>query len=63
MALVRGHRGNYGWLLGNWRAYTPKVQDAVVEEIFGRQNRLPSLLDAIGEEVVPASAQACGASK
>ena len=43
-------------LLGNWPAYTPKVQDAVVEEIFGRQNRLPSLLDAIGEEVVPASA-------
>ena len=43
-------------LLDNWPAYTPKVQDAVVEGIFGRQNRLLSLLDAIAEGTVPASA-------
>ena len=42
-------------LLDNWPAYTPKVQDAVVEGIFGRQNRLLSLLDAIAEGPVPAS--------
>ena len=33
-------------LLANWSSYTPKVQTAVVDAIFSRQNRLPGLLDA-----------------
>jgi putative membrane-bound dehydrogenase-like protein len=43
-------------LLESWPSYTPKVQDAVIEGIFGRHNRLVSLLDVIGQGVVPASA-------
>ena len=42
-------------LLENWPAYTPKVQDAVIDGMFGRRNRLLSLLDAIDEDAVPAS--------
>lgn len=33
-------------LLANWGSHTPKVQVAVVDALFGRQNRLPGLLDA-----------------
>jgi putative heme-binding domain-containing protein len=33
-------------LLANWSSYTPKVQAAVLDAIFSRQNRLPGLLDA-----------------
>jgi putative heme-binding domain-containing protein len=33
-------------LLANWSSYTPKVQTAVVDALFSRQNRLPGLLDA-----------------
>ncbi len=39
-------------LLANWGSYTPKVQAAVIQAIFGRQNRLPGLLDAIEQEIV-----------
>ena len=34
-------------LLANWPSYTPKVQAAVVDAVFSRQNRLPGLLDAV----------------
>ena len=33
-------------LLADWSSHTPKVQAAVVDAIFSRQNRLPGLLDA-----------------
>ena len=33
-------------LLANFNGHTPQLQDAVIEAIFGRQNRLPKLLDA-----------------
>lgn len=42
-------------LLANWASYTPKVQAAVVDAIFGRQNRLPGLLDAAEKGTVPLS--------
>jgi len=42
-------------LLANWPGYTPKVQDAVLEALFSRQNRLPKLLDAIEEGLVQPS--------
>jgi len=40
-------------LLAHWQAGTPKVQAAVMEAIFGRQNRLPKLLDALGAGAIP----------
>jgi len=42
-------------LLANWPSYTPKVQDAVVEAVFSRQNRLAKLLDALEEGTVQPS--------
>ena len=39
-------------LLANFNGYTPQVQDAVIEAVFGRQNRLPKLLDAVEQGVV-----------
>jgi putative heme-binding domain-containing protein len=39
-------------LLANFNTYTPKVQSAVVDAIFGRQNRLPALLDALEKGTV-----------
>ncbi len=43
-------------LLENWPSYTPKVQIAIIEAIFGRKNRLPNLLDAMQAGVVRPSA-------
>ena len=43
-------------LLDGFNRYTPKVQDAVVEAVFSRRNRLPKLLDAVEKGTVPASA-------
>jgi len=43
-------------LLANWPSHTPKVQSAVIEAIFSRQNRLPKLLDAIQEGIVQPAA-------
>jgi len=40
------------FLLANFDSYTPKVQTAVINAVFSRQNRLPKLLDAIQEGVV-----------
>jgi putative heme-binding domain-containing protein len=34
-------------LLDAWPSYTPQVRSAVLEAIFGRENRLPGLLDAL----------------
>jgi putative heme-binding domain-containing protein len=34
-------------LLGNFKSLTPKAQGAVIDAVFGRQNRLPALLDAL----------------
>jgi len=34
-------------LLRNFKTCTPKIQNAVVDAVFGRQNRLPALLDAL----------------
>lgn len=41
-------------LVENWVGLAPKVQEAVVDAFFARQDRLPNLLDAIEKEVVPA---------
>ena len=43
-------------LLVNWPSYTPKVQTAVLEAVFSRQNRLAGLLDAIEQGDVQPSA-------
>jgi len=43
-------------LLANWPSFTPSVQTAVIDTLFGRQNRLPALLDAIASGTVPVSA-------
>ncbi len=42
-------------LVEGWPSYTPKLQDAVLAAIFSRKNRLPSLLDAVEEGIVPRS--------
>ncbi len=43
-------------LLANWSGFTPKVQSAVIEAVFARTNRLPSLLDALERgKVAPGS--------
>lgn len=39
-------------LLTNFNSYTPKVRDAVIDAIFGRQNRLPALLDGLEKGTV-----------
>ena len=39
-------------LLANFNGYTPQLQDAVIEAVFGRQNRLPKLLDAVEQGIV-----------
>lgn len=39
-------------LLAGFRSYTPKLQAAVIEAIFTRRNRLPKLLDAVGQGTV-----------
>ena len=39
-------------LLDGFAGFTPKVQKAVVDAIFARQNRLPKLLDALEQEVI-----------
>ncbi len=39
-------------LLAGFNTYTPKVQSAVVDAVFGRQNRLPALLDALEKGTV-----------
>ncbi len=43
-------------LLDNWPSYTPKLQDAVLQAVFARQDRLPKLLDAIEDGLVQPSA-------
>ncbi|MBI4601586.1 MAG: HEAT repeat domain-containing protein [Planctomycetes bacterium] len=43
-------------LLEGWAGHSPRVQAAVIDALFGRQNRLPVLLEVIrGDEVEPAS--------
>src|SRR5262249_41235106 len=42
-------------LLANWTGLGPQVQEAVVDAFFARQDRLARLLDAIDEEIIPAS--------
>jgi putative membrane-bound dehydrogenase-like protein len=45
-----------GLLLKEWPRYTPRVQTAVLDALFSRQDRLPLLLDAVERRVVdPAS--------
>ncbi len=39
-------------LLANWTGLVPKVQEAIVDAFFARQDRLPQLLDAVGQGVV-----------
>jgi putative heme-binding domain-containing protein len=41
--------------LSNWSGLLPSVQDAIVEALFARQERLTDLLDAIQNGVVPAA--------
>ncbi len=43
-------------LLDRFAAYTPKVRVAVIAAVFSRQNRLPVLLDALEEGVLPLAA-------
>lgn len=40
-------------LLANWLSKTPKVQTAVLDAVFQRQNRLAKLLDALQQGAVP----------
>lgn len=40
-------------LLGIWASSTPKVQAAVIDAVFSRQNRLPALLDALEAKKIP----------
>ncbi len=42
-----------GLLLGIWQSSTPKVQAAAIDAVFSRQNRLPSLLDALAANKIP----------
>lgn len=42
-------------LFANWAGLGPKVQEAVVDACFSRQDRLPWLLDAVEQELVPAT--------
>ena len=42
-----------GLLLNVWQSATPKVQTAVIDAVFSRQNRLPILLDALKEKRIP----------
>ncbi|MCL4205064.1 MAG: c-type cytochrome [Pirellulaceae bacterium] len=42
-----------GWLIADWPARTPAAQQAVLEAIFARQQRLPPLLEAIAERRIP----------
>jgi putative heme-binding domain-containing protein len=42
-------------LLAGWASHTPKVQAAVLDAVFARQNRLAGLLDAVEKGKVPAS--------
>jgi putative membrane-bound dehydrogenase-like protein len=39
-------------LLTNWQAASPKVQEAALDALFARQNRLPKLLDAVAAGTV-----------
>jgi putative heme-binding domain-containing protein len=39
-------------LLDDFAGYTPTVQEAVMQAVFARQNRLPKLLDALEQEIV-----------
>ncbi len=39
-------------LLAGFKGHTPKLQSAVIDAIFSRQNRLPKLLDAVEQGVV-----------
>ncbi|MCP4785607.1 MAG: c-type cytochrome [Fuerstiella sp.] len=39
-------------LLSNWSAFSPNVQSAVIDTIFGRANRISGLLDAIEQDTV-----------
>jgi len=43
-------------LLANWSGLAPKVQEAVIEACFARQDRVPWLLDAVAAETVPPTA-------
>lgn len=42
-------------LLANWQTNTPKTQQAAMDALFARQNRLPGLLDALAAGTVPLS--------
>jgi putative heme-binding domain-containing protein len=42
-------------LLAGWNSYAPRLQNAVIEAICSRQERLPSLLDAIEKKIVAPS--------
>src|SRR5262249_13107760 len=42
-------------LLKGWDGYSPRLQTAVLDAIFGRQDRLPLLLDAIANKTVDPS--------
>ena len=41
-------------LVEHWRRYSPSVRREVAEALFARTSRLPALLDALAEGVVPA---------
>jgi putative heme-binding domain-containing protein len=44
-----------GTLLSVWSGASPKVQEALLDALFARRDRLPKVLDAIEKRVVPAS--------
>ncbi|MFN0199565.1 MAG: PVC-type heme-binding CxxCH protein [Planctomycetaceae bacterium] len=51
-----GHSGDKAvseTLLANWSGLVPKVQDAIIDAFFARQDRLPNLLDAVEQGIVP----------
>lgn len=43
-----------GTLLAAWSDASPKVQEALIDALFARRDRLPKMLDAIEKRVVPA---------
>ncbi|MDY0165420.1 MAG: HEAT repeat domain-containing protein [Thermoguttaceae bacterium] len=43
-------------LLAGWVQYTPRLQAAVLDAVFARENRLPGVLDALENETIRPSA-------
>lgn len=49
------HKDVAEFLLANWTGLVPRVQEAIIDAFFVRQDRLPQLLDAVEQDVVSAA--------